>query len=274
MKKWINKIFILITALLVTSCNDTANKINTPTLLLDNSLITTNYDDAKISDYTIDINAQDVKQKIDSNESFFLFYHSHNCGECLLLTPIMIRYVIDTRATLYSIDIHKAIYTIPGETPETSVVVTNENELQSLNILDKKNNNVFCNSQHTCESTPTLMFFNNGIYTSKQYGTANLLKYKTFKRFMDNHLHISKTKMIKDNISTSETNPNIIYYFNNDSLEKVELFKQIIDNDLDIILYDTSLYTSSIDSTIINYKDNSELIVTNTTTYDDIMAFI
>ena len=60
MKKLINKIFILITALLVTSCNDTANKINTPTLLLDNSLITTNYDDAKISDYTIDINAQDV----------------------------------------------------------------------------------------------------------------------------------------------------------------------------------------------------------------------
>lgn len=276
MSKNKHKVIFLISLLSLCSCG-TKNKIVIPSIKLSDSLLTAIIDETtNIANYTLDINAPNIKEKIENKETFFLYYYSPSCGSCIELKPFMIRYIKESGAAIYSLDITKILYTIPGDTQETTIKVTNYDWLQikGNEIRDLNNTDVFCGPNGDCEGTPTLMTFKDGKYISKQYGTDNLFKDKVFKRFMDNHLSISKTKAINTNISDYEKDSNIIYYFKNDSANKVSLYNQILANNIDMYLYDTSLHESSIESKIINYKNNTELLVNDSTTFEDIMSFI
>lgn len=276
MSKNKHKVIFLISLLSLFSC-DAKNKIIISTIELSDSLLTATIDETtNIADYTLDINAPNVKEKIENKETFFLYYYSPSCGSCIELKPIMIRYIKEFGAAIYSLNIAKTLYTIPGDTQETTINVTNFDwfQIKGNEVRDLNNNDVFCGLNGDCEGTPTLMTFKDGKYISKQYGTDNLFKDKVFKRFMNNHLSISKTKTITSNISNYEKDSNIIYYFKNDSTNKVSLYNQILANNIDMYLYDTSLHESSIESKIINYKNNTELLVNDSTTFEDIMSFI
>lgn len=275
MSKNKQKVIFLISLLSLFGC-DAKNKITIPSIELSNSLLTSTIDESNIADYTIDIDAPHIKEKIENKETFFLYFHSPFCGSCEELKPLMIRYIKESKAAIYSLNTTKVISVEPGPTPETSINITNLSWFQKTgnNVLDANNNEIFCFSNGECEATPALMTFKDGKYISKQYGTDNLLKYKVFKRFMNNHLSICNTKTIISNVNDYEKENNIIYYFKNDSTNKISLYSQILVNNIDMYLYDTSLYSSTIESKIVNYKNNTEILVNDSTTIENIMSFI
>ena len=207
------------------------------------------------------VTANSLKQMIDQKEDFCFFVHADECEGCQKIRPLLIKYIYQTNLVIYTYDI------TPGDNFEA---------IESLapSIIDANGDEVFPKTTYTTRvNTPLFYFFKDGVLTHKQFVTSNMLNYSFFSKTFDKFLSKSTSELINE--YNDSYNSQYVYYYDNSSSAKVDLYKEIIKDSslsLKIIRNDTSVATYK--SMIRNESLNKVLEITDETTIDDIKTFI
>lgn len=207
------------------------------------------------------VTANSLKQMIDQKEDFCFFVHADECEGCQKTRPLLIKYIYQTNLVIYTYDI------TPGDNFEA---------IESLapSIIDANGSEVFPKTTYTTRvNTPLFYFFKDGVLTHKQFITSNMLNYSFFSKTFDKYLSKSTSELINE--YNDSYNSQYVYYYDNSSSAKVDLYKKIIKDSslsLKIIRNDTSDITYK--SMIRNESLNKVLEITDETTLDEIKTFI
>ncbi len=268
-KKYLS--FLAIIPLMMSSCtnNITCNPhgdIFTPYITI-NENYKNNYD---YSDYKLEshnlvkpVTVDSLIKMIDQKEDFCFFIHSNECEACKSIKPLFVRYVFQTNLLIYTYSL----------SDNNNV----ELDVKAPSIIDANGNEVFPQISSKVYSTriitPSFYFFKDGVLTHKQLATTNMLNFSFFSKTFDKYLSKSTSELINE--YNDSYNSQYVYYYDNSSTAKVDLYKEIIKDsslNLKIIRNDTSDVTYK--SMIRNESLNKVLEITDETTLDDIKTFI
>ena len=250
----------MIIPLLLTSCNNSV-AIYTPTLLnVEKYDLSKDYSTANIEDYTIKLTPQTCKTMIENKENFCLWYHNLGCASCNLIKPSLIRYICETKKTIYSIDIGN---------DETFL------DLQATchDLTDSKGTKIFFNDSGET-STPIFFFFKEGELLKKQLGQSNLANYNFLSRFMNSFLGSSTLKFINGEQELINIQNDVIYYYNNSHTYEVSIYNALLTSNAQLNIYNTSIFPNITTSQIINYANNTNLDINSNTTIEDVLMYL
>ena len=253
---------ITMVSLLLISCNSTKSAdIFTPKLAIEESYNSKiDYSNYEIKDYTIEIQPKALRTMLETKQDFCFYIHQDGCAGCESFKPLVIRYILESKNTLYSINV--ADYYLQIQQEGSKIKDANGEYL----FYDEEFNAVF--------QTPTFYFFKDGAIKKKQLGTTNLLNYNLFKKTFNKYLVQSSSTMLpNETILSNYTTDKIVYYYNNDTLFRANLFKEILENiNINVNLYNAS--NLSISPCIVNYATDESIEITDETTIASVLDFL
>ncbi len=250
-------------SLLLVGCNSVSeDAFYTPSLTnLPNYQSNVDYSYTPLEDFTVAITPLNLKEMMESKESFCMVLHQLECQACSIIRPHLIRYISETHNTIYSIDIGNEINLLEIQSKYTK-------------LEDANHTNVFYDGQDFI-GTPTIYFFNQGNIIKKQIYQTSLSNYRFVYKLLQKYLKNSQAKFIKnqDSLSSLKTN-SVIYYYDNKNATEREIFQNVLINNYDIYIYPTYIYPSEIKSKIVDYQNNLEFTITASTTYTEVENFL
>lgn len=250
-------------SLFLVGCNNVSeDAFYTPSLTnLPSYQDSTDYSYTPLEDFTVSITPLNLKEMMDSKESFCMVLHQLECHACSIIRPHLIRYISETHNTIYTIDIGNEINLLDIQSKYTK-------------LEDENHTNVFFDGQDFI-GTPTIYFFNKGNIVKKQIYQSSLSNYHFVYKLMQKYLKNSQTKLIKDETALVEYQvSSVIYYYDNKNTNEREIYQTLLANNCDLYIYPTNLYPSEIKSKIINYQNNLEFTISASTTYAEVENFL
>ncbi len=189
MKRFLAWTMIFASMTLLFSCEDTKIHVSANA---DIPETVTDYEEATLDDFVIEVDAEQTLALVASREHFLLYIGNNSCSSCVAFRPAFIEYIHKSKATVYHFD--------------------NLAQALDYDLLPEQYPDYFTSDYPV---TPSLYFFKDGQMTARRYGSARMMDYPTLKPIMDGYMTVSQIANSRDSmrLESIKTNDGFIFFY-------------------------------------------------------------
>lgn len=259
-------LLIFVTSFALLSCNneDIAREtdIYTPQIALNEKYDKNkNYATEKVQNYTLPIMPLAFEKMFESKEDFIFYFHNIECEHCERIKPNLIRYILETKNTFYSMDIGDDLTFM--ELSKHYQDIKDQNDI----YLFKDESGAFS------YATPVFFVIKDGKIFKKQLVTENMFSYKYFAKVMAKYFITSASYVLK-NLDDLK-NYRYVFYYDNSKENYVSIYRSVLAQDINsLAIVRLDIVETDKTCQIINQETTSSFIISETTTLEDTLSFL